>query len=416
MASQTDRLQEFDPKADDFMNHPWEFYRRLRSEATIFHDPRHDIVFVTSYEHVDAILKQPSLFSSSVDRASMRRGGLPDEVLEIRARAVPPAPTMSQNDAPSHDVFKGLVQPFFTPSRLESELGDFIRSRTNELLRAIESGVPTDMVAAFAVPLPIAVIGRYLGLESYGYPKLKQWSDAFADEIGMLTSKARAIEIAQLTLDCQNAMLETCELRRHAPRNDIITHLVSARIDDDRPLSEGELISMLIQMLVAGNETTTNTLSGGIRRFALDPDLADILRTQPERMGLFVEELLRLESPVQGQFRQALADTEIGGVRIPKGTLLHVRLASANRDEQVYGADDDRPKLDHKPPAPHRSFGMGMHFCLGAMLSRLELKVALTALLAHFKDIELAVEPGDLRWHTHFHLRGLEELPVVVNR
>ncbi|MCC5874246.1 MAG: cytochrome P450, partial [Gammaproteobacteria bacterium] len=140
------------------------------------------------------------------------------------------------------------------------------------------------------------------------------------------------------------------------------------------------------------------------------------LRTQPEKMGLFVEELLRLESPVQGQFRQALADTEIGGVRIPKGTLLHVRLASANRDEQIFGEDDDQPKLDHKPPAPHRSFGMGMHFCLGAMLSRLELKVALAALLDRFSSIELAVAPGDLRWHTHFHLRGLEELPVVVNR
>lgn len=407
-----------DPKADDFMNDPWPFYRRLRAEAPVFRDPRYDIVFVTTYELVDAVLKQPALFSSTVDRASMRRGGLPPEVLEIRSKAVVPAPTLSQNDAPSHDVFKALVQPFFTPRQVEAALGDFIRDRTSELLAAIEPDQPTDVVEALAVPLPIAVIGRYLGLDQYGYGQLKRWSDAFADEIGMLTSDERAIEIARLTFACQEAMLETCAARREAPRDDIISHLVAARIQDDRvtsdrPLSDGELVSMLIQMLVAGNETTTNTLSGGIRRLALDAELAANLRSRPQQMSLFVEELLRLESPVQGQFRQALADTELGGVAIPKGTLLHVRLAAANRDEQIYGPDDDRPRLDRKPPAPHRAFGMGMHFCLGAMLSRLELNVAFSALLARFAHIELAVDPSELEWHTHFHLRGLKSLPVI---
>lgn len=413
MTTVSDSLTVDDPKADDFMNDPWPFYRRLRAEAPVFRDPRHDIVFVTSYECVDQVLKQPGLFSSTVDRASMRRGGLPPEVIEIRKKAIVPAPTMSQNDGPSHDVFKALVQPFFTPRQVEAALGDFIRDRTSELIASIKPGQPTDVVAALAVPLPIAVIGRYLGLAQYGYADLKRWSDAFADEIGMLTSDERAVEIARLTLACQEAMLETCAARREAPRDDIISHLVAARIADDRPLTDGELVSMLIQMLVAGNETTTNTLSAGIKRLAMDADLAATLRQRPEAMSLFVEELLRLESPVQGQFRQALADTELGGVAIPKGTLLHVRLAAANRDEKIYGPDDDRPRLDRKPPAPHRAFGMGMHFCLGAMLSRLELNVALAALLERFAHLELAVDPSALKWHTHFHLRGLEALPVI---
>jgi len=413
MTTVAENIKEYDPKADDFMNAPWEFYRRLRASAPVYRDPRHDIVFVTSYELVDRVMKQPALFSSAVDRASMRRGGLPQEVLDIRAKAIAPAPTMSQNDAPSHDVFKALVQPFFTPRKIEAELNGFIRIRTDELLSAIEPGRPTDVVESLAVPLPIAVIGRYLGLDEHGYQALKKWSDAFADEIGMLTSEARAIEIARLTFACQNAMLETCSARRLDPKTDIISHLVAARIEDDRALTDSELFSMLVQMLVAGNETTTNTLSGGVRRLALDADLAATLRAQPDRMGQFVEELLRLESPVQGQFRQALADTELGGVPVPRGTLLHVRLASANRDEAFFGPDDDTPRLDRKPGTTHRAFGVGMHFCLGAMLSRFELNVALTALLNRFDSIELATDPSELRWHTHFHLRGLEELPVI---
>lgn len=409
-------LLAFDPKSDDFMDHPWEFYRRLRARAPVFHDPRHDIYFVTSYQLVDEVMKSPLRFSSQVDRASMRRGGLPAKALEIRAQGWPLAMTMSQNDAPSHDVFKALVSPFFTPRNLGA-IEPFVRDRARALFDALPRGRTVDFVTGFAVPLPIAVIGRYLGMDTCGEATLKRWSDAFADEIGLLTSDARAIEIAELTLACHRTMLQLCEARRAEPRDDIITHLATAQVELDgvrRPLTDGELLSMLTQMLVAGNETTTNTLSAGMLRLAENPQLLARLKADPTLTPRFVEELLRLESPVQGQFRRVTADTELGGVRLPAGALLHVRLASANRDETVFGTDDGMLRLDDPPRASHKAFGMGMHFCLGAMLSRLELRIAFELIGAELASVRLAVPRADIHFHTHFHLRGLETLPVVL--
>lgn len=410
-------LIEFDPKSDRFMDSPWEFYRRLRSVAPVYLDSRHGIYFVTSYRLVDEVMKDAKRFSSQVDRASMRKGGLPDRVRQIRAGATPLALTMSQNDAPSHDIFKALVSPFFTPRNL-TRLEPFIRKRARELVDEIGPNTPIDFVNSFAVPLPIAVIGQALGMRDCGDDRLKRWSDAFADEIGLLTSDARAVEIAELTLECHKTMLEICALRRSEPQDDIISHLVGAQIADEtgqsRPLQDGELLSMLTQMLVAGNETTTNTLSGGMLRLASEPQLFSRLRNEPTAIPMFVEEILRLESPVQGQFRRAIVATQLDEVEIPAGALLHCRLASANRDELVYGPQSDQLNLDSRSPAPHKSFGSGMHFCLGAMLSRLELRLAFELITQSFERAELAPDSTGLRYHTHFHLRGLESLPIVL--
>lgn len=417
--------EAFDPKADDFMNAPHEFYRRLRAQAPVWRDPRHDIYFVTSYELVSEVMKDAARFSSSVDRASMRAGGLPARVHEIRKAGWVPAPTMSGNDAPSHDVFKDLVSPWFTPRNL-GRFEPYVREQVAALLDAWPRGEPVDFVSAFAVPLPIAVIGHALGMNQYGTDTLKAWSDAFADEIGMLTSEARAIEIAELTVACQQAMIETCDARRDNPEEDICSMLATARVPvvledgvdatggDERPLNEAELVSILTQLLVAGNETTTNTLSGGARRLATEPQLWQQLQSDPGQIPRFVEELLRLESPVQGQFRQATEDLTLGGVAIPAGALLHVRLASANRDEALYGEDDDVLRVHGSKRPPHKAFGMGMHFCVGAMLSRLELKVAFEQLVGRFDRLQLAAPDDPLRYHTHFHLRGLEALPVTL--
>lgn len=171
---------------------------------------------------------------------------------------------------------------------------------------------------------------------------------------------------------------------------------------------------MISQMMVAGNETTTNSLSAGMRRLATNPELVQRLRTEPKLITQFVEETLRLEAPVQGQFRRALADIEIGGVTIPAGSLLHLRLASANRDETIFGSDAEQMHLGERPARSHLAFGAGMHFCLGAMLSRLELRMAFREIVSTLQAIELAVPDSEVHHHTNFHLRGLKALPLRV--
>ncbi len=404
---------DFDPKADAFMEDPWGFYRALRREAPVYRDPRSDIFFIAAYDLVDEVMKQPALFSSAVDRAGMRKGGLPARVLEIKAQGWTPALTMSHNDTASHPMYRGLVSPFFTPRKLKA-IEPFVADHTAQLIEAMRAKGTVDFLTDFAVPLPIAVIARYLGLEDYGVETLKNWSDAFADEIGFMTSDERAIEVAELCFECHKTMIDRCNERRADPRDDIISHLATTRIEDDRLLNESELLSILTQLLVAGNETTTNTLAGGMRRLARDAALAAELRAEPKKIADFVEETLRLESPVQGQFRKATEDTVLAGVPVPKDALLHVRFASANRDETIYGDSAEAMKLGTRQPKPHVAFGAGMHFCVGAMLSRLELRLAFEQLVNAFETIELAVPESDLHYHPHFHLRALKALPISL--
>jgi cytochrome P450 len=400
----------FAPREPGFMAEAPAAYRALRAEGQVHFEESSGIFFVLDHAACVEVLRAPDRFSSSIDRAAMRPGGLPPEVLEIRKQAWPLAPTLSHNDAPSHDEFRKLVSPFFLPKGL-ARLRPFIEARTAALVGGLPVGEPVEIVGRLAVPLPIAVIGELLGMGHLGDPQLKAWSDAFADEIGFLTSTERAIEIAHQTLSCHRAMMVLVEARRGADGDDVITALANAQFAD-RPLEPGELLSILTQLLVAGNETTTATLTFAVLRLARDAALLARVREDRSQLPLFVEEVLRLDSPIQGQFRKAVADEILAGTAIPAGSLLHVRFASANRDERVWGPDIDTVRLDSRQPATHLAFGLGLHFCVGAALSRLELDIALNALLDRFKDWRLAAPQAPLSFRTHFHHRNLLSLEV----
>lgn len=400
----------FTPRAPGFMAAPHEAYRALRAKAPVFHEHETGIFYVLDHALASEVLRSPERFSSAVDRASMRAGGLPPEVIEIRKQGWPLAPTLSHNDGPSHDAFRALVAPLFLPRGL-ARIRPFVEARVAELVGALPEGAPVEFVAALAVPLPIAVIGELLGMRHLGDETLKRWSDAFADELGFLTSDDRAIAIARETLACHQAMMALVEARRGGVGEDAISLLANAEVEG-RPLAPGEILSLLTQLLVAGNETTTATLAFALLRLARTPGLWSRLAADRALLPRFVEEVLRLDCPIQGQFRKAVADETLGGTAIPAGSLVHVRFASANRDEAVFGPDDDVLRLDGRAPAPHLAFGMGLHFCVGAALSRLELVLALEALLDRFAGVALAAGAEPLPFRTHFHHRNLLALPL----
>lgn len=400
----------FAPREPGFMAEAPAAYRALRAKGRVHHEESTGTYYVLDHALATEVLRAPGRFSSAIDRAAMREGGLPAEVLEIRRQGWPLAPTLSHNDAPSHDSYRKLVSPFFLPKGL-ARLKPFIESRTAALVNGLPGGEPVEIIGRLAVPLPIAVIGELLGMNHVGEATLKQWSDAFADEIGFLTSTARAIEIAHLTLACHREMMALFETRRGQHGDDVIAVLANSEMEG-RPLEPGELLSILTQLLVAGNETTTATLGFAVLRLARDPALLARLRDDRSLLPLFVEEVLRLDSPIQGQFRKAVADETLGDVRIPAGSLIHVRFASANRDERVWGVDNDDVRLDGRQPATHLAFGLGLHFCVGAALSRLELDIALNALLDRFGAWRLARPAAPLSFRTHFHHRNLLTLEV----
>lgn len=407
----SDLLAGIDPRAEGFMDNPFEFYRLLRQAGPVWLEQATGIHFVGGYEAIAAAMQDQSHYSSAVDRPAMRVGGVPERVQQIRAKALPRVLTMTRNDdVASHQMFRSIVNEWFLPKRLAS-VEPFVVARTDVLIDEMRQHEIVDFVPSFSVPLPIAVITRQLGFDC-SETKVKQWSDAIVDQIGLLTSEERAIQAAELELECHRYILDLCHRLRGAPGEGLASVVANARLADGRHLSDPELISMMSQMMVAGNETTTNALSAGMRRLAAEPALVQRLRQDPKLVARFVEEVLRLDAPVQGQFRTTIKEADIGGSRIPVGALLHLRFASANRDEAVYGEHAESLHLDGPSPRPHLAFGLGMHFCLGAMLSRLELRTAFARLLNAFETIELAIPDADLHHLTNFHLRGLRSLPL----
>jgi len=411
------RPGETKPRAAGFMRAPWLAYEVMRDEAgPLWQEPETGVVFVLNYALAEEVMRSHTRFSSFADRAAMRKGGLPEEVLKIKAEGWPFALTMVQNDGPTHDAYRKLVGPFFLPRKLRL-IEPFLAQRIGELLNAIDAkGGRSDFFPDFAVPLPVSVIGQYLGMRHLGDDTVKRWSDAFADEIGFLTSETRAVEIARLTLECHKTMVALCDKRRGGSGEDIITALANTTGPGGEPLGNPELLSILTQLMVAGNETTTSTLGFALLRLARDPELFARLKGAPQTIAPFIEEVLRLESPIQGQFRTAVGDQELGGHLIPDGTMLHVRFGAANRDPVVWGQDADELQLGHRPPKPHMAFGNGIHFCVGAALSRLEMRLALGEILARYHTVRLAIPEEDLPFRTNFHQRGMTSLPLEFER
>jgi cytochrome P450 len=407
------RPGETKPRAAGFMRAPWLAYEAMREETgPLWQEPETGVVFVLDYALAEEAMRNHTRFSSFADRAAMRKGGLPEEVLKIKAEGWPFALTMVQNDGPTHDAYRKLVGPFFLPRRLKL-MEPFIEAQIAELLDAIDAkGGACDFFPCFAVPLPVSVIGEYLGMRHLGDDTVKRWSDAFADEIGFLTSDTRAVEIARLTLECHKTMVALCNERRGGNGEDIITALANATAPDGNPLGNPELLSILTQLMVAGNETTTATLGFALLRIARDPELFARLKAEPHTIAPFIEEVLRLDSPIQGQFRTAVGDQELGGYPIPDGTMLHVRFGAANRDPAVWGQDAGELQLGCRPPKPHMAFGNGIHFCVGAALSRLEMRLALGEILARYRTVRLAGPEEDLPFRTNFHQRGMTSLPL----
>ncbi|HJN93237.1 MAG TPA: cytochrome P450, partial [Dehalococcoidia bacterium] len=276
-------------------------------------------------------------------------------------------------------------------------------------------------VERFAVPLPVTVIADQLGVSRDDLADFKRWSDDSVAPLGGMITRERQLECARSLVEFQTYFAQRIEERRANPQDDILSALVNAHLDveaeadgsDTRPLDVPEMLSILNQILVAGNETTTNLLASAMLLLLQHPDQMRIVRDDPDAIEGLLEEALRLESPVQGLFRVATSDTELDGVPTPAGSRLVLMYASGNRDDAQFpaAANFDVCRADAKM---HLAFGGGEHFCLGAALARLEARVAFEELLRRTTDIQLADEQGEFPHTPSFILRGLQELRVRI--
>jgi cytochrome P450 len=295
---------------------------------------------------------------------------------------------MMHTDPPDHTRYRTLVQPGFRPSYMRA-LEDGIRARVRALVDGIEPGVPVDVVGDLAVPLPLQVISDVLGVPEDEWPRFFRWSEAVIPGATDWPEEERA----QLSAEMVNYLLAAAADRRAHPKDDIISELGAAEVDGDR-LTDAELGMFLVQLLVAGNETTRNMMSGGLVGFAGAPGQWEGLAARAaagtnRALPLAVEEMLRWTTPVVAFMRTTTREVELAGRELGAGEPVLMLYASANRDESVFGptaASFDAAR----DPNPHVAFGFGAHFCIGAVLARVEGRILLEELLARFATVESA--------------------------
>ena len=361
---------------------------------------------VTRYEDVQAIFKDPR-FSTD-----MRRRGSGD----VNGGLVRFAPRsmrilgnqMVTQDDPNHARLKNLVHKAFTPARIASLHGR-IEVITKDLLDDAAKRDVIDIVEDFALPLPMTVISEMLGVPEHMRKPFRDLMTGMLDAPGVALFRAfRQFSTTRKLIAFLNDLIN---LRRREPDDGMITALIAAEQSGDT-LDQEELIGMIFVLLLAGHETTVNLIANGVLALLENPDQFRLLRDNPQHIKTAIEEFLRFTNPVEhGVVRFATEDLPVQGVTIPKGSTVMAMLSSANRDEAVF---KDPDKLDvTRDPNRHLAFGVGMHYCLGAPLARMEGAIAINALLARFPNLQLAIPPTAVRWRPSIaNFRGLMELPV----
>jgi cytochrome P450 len=416
MTTELATFNPFDPAA---IQCPFPHYAQMRDEAPVMLIESVGMYLVTSHELVMQVLRDPATYSSLFGGASMP---LPsdarEKMIEVMADGYPRVPTMLTADMPEHTRYRRLVSKAFTP-KVIAELEPVIRSITTRLIDSwIDSG-RIEFVEQFGVPLPVEVIAHALNVPDSRMADFKRWSDDSIAGIGTNISLEQRLEAERGVNEFQHYFAAELDRRRTEPQDDLLTALLNARVDDDDPevtdkreLDVPEMLSIIQQLLVAGNETTTKLLTETMRLLAENPDEWTRLKQDPSRAPQIVEEALRLSTPTQGMFRISTKDHELGGVHIPEGARMVIVFASANRDESLYPEPDDfDPDRDNL--RDHLAFGKGIHFCLGAALSRLEGKVALEELSRRLESFSLP-ETNEFQYFPSFLLRGLTRLDVDV--
>ena len=390
---------------------PYPFFERVRNEAPVHQTPL-GFWLVSRYDDVMAVVRDTERFSSNM-RNSFTAPAPSDELRAIQAEAYPSVNTLLTNDPPSHTQFRALVNKAFTPKRVAQLEGE-IRQIANDLIdRWIATG-RVELVTEFAVGLPLTVIADALGVDRADMPAFKRWSDDSVAPLSGMLSPERQLECARSRVEMQRYMAERCRERETDPRDDLLSDLVQARFDSGErageQLSMPELLNVIEQLLVAGNETTTKLIAAGMLALLEHPAQMAAVLADRSLIPNLVEEALRYESPVQMLPRVAKVDVEVGGVAVPAGSILMMMYGCANRDDAKYpGAAAFDVTRDNA--RTHLAFGQGPHFCPGAALARSEARIAFELLFHRCADwaLDTSVDAPTHR-ELSMTLRGLSAL------
>ncbi len=407
-----DQANFFEPQT---LADPFEYYRAAHdADMAIQHIEPMNTFVVYSYDLCAEATGRVEEFSNEF-RALM--GAEDPEIEAILSEGYPNIDTLLTADAPVHTRNRKLVNLAFSMPRVNA-IEDDMRQKSIELIEAFADNGACEFVEAFAVPLPVAMIAQQIGLDD-DPKRVKDWSDAAVDRFSQMVSREREIECAKSYVDYQHYMKGLIDDRRANGGDDLLTDLVEARVESETPLTDPEIMSIMQQFMVAGNETTTSTIAGGLLELIRNPEqmekaVAAAAGKDPKLIGNLVEESLRYETPTAGMWRVVKKDAELGGVKIPQGSMLQLRYAAANRDPAKF-ENPDIFDIERKNARAHLAFGKGPHMCVGNMLSRKEMLVAFDELLSRLTNFGVADE-SEVSVLTNVLLRGITKLPITFER
>lgn len=398
---------KIDPFIPEALEDPYELYAALRDGEPVHRIAESDLWMISRYADLVEAASKPDVFSSHISAVIYAGQGPTPAVLQADPDAIGAVDVLATADPPDHTQQRKLMNRTFRHDRIV-ELEKIVRAFIEPALdRALADGSVEWMEAA-AVPLPITVIADVLGMPKGDLEDLRRWGDAGVDLLSGVASIERMMECWQE----MTGFLAYLRERLAAPEPGSVTAEIATAVQNGG-FTDREGVSLLLQLVIAGSESTASLIGSATLILAEDRALQKELRGAPERLPTFIEEALRLESPFRGHFRITTKETTIGGVTLPEGSRVMLMWGSANRDPSAF-PDPERLDLDRDHPKAHVGFGSGIHFCLGAPLARMETRIVLERLLQRTSGFRLADDSARPPHVPSLFVRRLAELKLTL--
>jgi cytochrome P450 len=398
---------DFNPLSSPQLDNPYPFYAMARKQEPVFFSSLLQAWVVTRYEDVKTILRDNKNFSVSyLERLTSTTA---PELLSVLNQGIANADFIIVSDPPDHTRARQLLTKAFSARRVAS-LEPTIRYIATNLLEQLLPLGQADFVAQFAAPFPLSVILHLLGLPEHDLPQVRTWAEDSIMLLASFLAPEQQLSCAKSYLAFQQYMLTFMEQRRLAPQDDLTSDLLAAAAQEQFQLSPTELLGILLILVSAGVNTTADILGSCVYHLLKQSQYWTMLQQEPDRLPTIIEEMLRLDGPTPGTFRLTTQAVEVANVVLPKDAMVYLVLGSANHDEAIFDTsevfDPSRSNLSE-----HLAFGYGIHFCIGAPLARLELRVGLECLLSQLPSLRL-VSDEPLQYQPSVLLRGSRHMLI----
>lgn len=394
---------------------PFPAYQEVRKLGPVYVDPVTGWYFVLDYELVRTLTANTADLSSFTGILMCKQKSEVQEKLDriYGEEGFMPMPLLVVGDPPEHKFHRSFVDKAFTPARVKA-MEDYLEGVVDEAIDRFIDRPEIEFRTALAAIVPQAVIADQLGMPRSDLPQLKRWTDAVIANQDQSNSEARQLELAHTICELHRYAVAKVQDYREHPRECLLSDFANASVDG-RQLSMREVAALCEQVMAGGNDSSANAICNAMLKLVEQPELQSQLRDQPQLLPTFVEEVLRLDAPVQGLFREPKRDMEIAGVKIPKGSVVVLKWGAANRDPTQF-PNPDAVDLARTNASRHMTFGFGAHVCVGNQLARGEIRISVAKLLKRLQNFRFSRGADSVVRDAHFFAWGPRELHIRFDR